>query len=127
MSEIESAGLRRLELDDPAAGILAYAVEGKVTTEEAKEVFERIKSAAAEGKKLRLYYEMHSFPKTEAGAILEKLKHVGTILRTLERVAIVGDQRWMAIYTTVFDPIMKAELRHFKTDEKDAAAAWMRD
>ncbi len=127
MSNVDSAGLRRLDIDDPEAGILAYSIEGKVTSEQGQEIFERIEEAAKQGRKLRLYYELHGFPTAEAGVYLDKLKALGTILRTIERVAVIGDQRWLAVYTAIFDPITKADLRHFTTEEKDAAAAWVRE
>ena len=58
---------------------------------------------------------------------LDKLKALGTILKTIERVAVIGDQRWLAAYTAIFDPITKADLRYFTTEEKETAAAWIRE
>jgi len=127
MSSVESKGMRRLELDDPEAGVLAYSVEGKISAEQGQELFERVRAAANEGRRLRLYYEIHGFPTAEAGVYLDKLKAIGTIWRTIERMAIVGDQRWLGVYTAMFDPITKPDLKHFKTGQKDAALAWIRE
>ena len=49
------------------------------------------------------------------------------IVGSTEYAAKLGDQRWLAAYTAIFDPITKMDLRHFKTEEKDAAAAWIRE
>jgi hypothetical protein len=126
MSSTEPAGLQRLDIDDPAAGVLAYAVRGKVTAEQGQELFSRFTRAAEEGRKLRLFYELHGFPSAEPSVYLDKLKALGTLLKTIERVAIVGDQRWLDVYTAIIDPITKADIRHFTTDERDAAVAWIR-
>ena len=128
MSDIKTEGALRIpDLDDDEAGILAYSIEGKITAEQAKEIFDRIEIGAAAGRRLRVYYEMQGFPKSEPSVFLEKLKRLGTILKTVERLAIVGDQRWLALYTAIFDPITRAELRRFKTDERGEAAAWIRE
>ena len=110
MSNVESAGLRRLDIDDPEPVILAYSVEGKVTGEQGQEVFERIEKAAKRAEGLEL---------VEVHARLSRRKE------TIERVAVMGDQRWLAAYTAIFDPITKADLRHFTTEEKETAAAWV--
>lgn len=120
--------LSKLDLDDPEAGLLAYSIQhGKVTAEQGKEIFERISAAAGEGRKLRLYYELHSIPSTEGSVILEKLKQLGTILKTIERLAIVGDQRWLPAYRAIVDPITRMDIRHFTTDQADEARAWIRE
>ncbi len=122
---MEHAGLTRLEFDDPAAGLMAYSVGGKITAEQAQEVFDAIQAAADAGRKLRLYYELHGFPTAEPSVFVEKLKHMGAIWRAVERMAIVGDQRWLGVYTKLMDPVTKPDLRHFGVEEREAARAWL--
>ena len=127
MTNTESVAFRPLDIDEPEGRLIAYEVGGKITAEQAKVLFDRIEKAAAEDRKLRLYYELHGFPTSEASVMLEKLKRMGTILKTIERVAIVGDQRWLGVYAAIFDPFTKMKLRRFKNEEKDAALAWIRE
>ena len=127
MADVETTGLQLLEFDDPDAGIIAYTVGGKITGEQAQEIWDRVDAAAADGCKLRLYCEMHGFPTAEPSVFIEKLKRMGKIMKTIERMAIVGDQRWLGAYTKIFDPITKPDLRHFTSDEKDDAQAWIRE
>lgn len=121
-----ASGWARLEGHDPAAGILAYRVAGRIEIEQARELFDQIEGASREGRKLRLYYEPQGFPTASPGVVLEKLKRLGTILSVVERMALVGDQRWLRLYTAVFDGITKTELRHFGSDQKDQAWVWIR-
>jgi hypothetical protein len=127
MNVDQSEGLQRLEFDDPAAGIIAYTIGGKITAEQAAEVFSEIDAAHAEGRKLRIFYEMHGFPTAAPSVFVEKFKHLGTILKTVERMAIVGDQRWLGVYTKIMDPITKPKMRHFTIDERAAAVEWIRE
>jgi hypothetical protein len=125
MTESETTGLRTLDFDDPAGGLLAYTIDGKITAEQAQPIFQRIEDAADEGRALRLYYELEGFPSAEASVFLEKLEHMRSIFKAVERLAIVGDQRWLELYVKVFDPITKVQLRHFSG--RDAALAWLRE
>jgi hypothetical protein len=127
MSRVEAAGLRRLEQDDDEVGLLAYCLEGKATTEQGEEFFGRVQAAHDAGRKVRMYYELIGFPSAEMGVVLEKFKHIGAMWNAIERMAIVGDQGWLGIYTKLVDPITKPDIRHFKADEKDAALAWLRE
>ena len=95
MSVTETAGLQLLDFDDADAGIIAYSVGGKITGEQAQVIWDRVDAAAAEGRKLRLYCEMQKFPTAEGSVFLEKMKRAGKLLRTIERMVIVGDQRWL--------------------------------
>ena len=120
-------GLITLDFNDPISGILAYRVEGKVTAEQGHEVFTAIGEAAEEGRKLRLYYEIEGLPTAAPSVYLEKVRSLPAIFKTLERMALVGDQGWLGIYAKLFDPITRMEIRHFLENEADAAIAWLRE
>jgi len=127
MTKLETSTFQPLDFNEPEGRLIAYEVAGKITAEQAQPVFDRIERANAEGRKLRLYYELHGFPTSEGSVMLEKLRHLGTILKTIERIAIVGDQRWLTAYTVIFDPLTKADLRNFKSDDRAAALAWIQE
>lgn len=127
MGEEEKVGFRLLDLDDEEAGIYAYAVdEGHMSQEDVAPLWSRFDEAKAGGRKLRIYSEYHGIPSFEGGMVLDKLKRMGTILSTIERMAIVGDKGWMALYQKVVNPITPMEIRHFTFAQKDEAAAWIR-
>jgi len=127
MTSSEATGLQLLDLDDAEASIIAYAVGGKITSEQAQEIWDRVDAAAAEGQKLRLYYEMQGLPSAEPSVFLDKMKRMGKIMRTIERMAIIGDQRWLGAYAKIVDPITKMDIRHFTTEQKEEAAEWIRE
>ena len=126
MTGSERYGLRLHRFDDAAAGILAYEVDGgELTEDKANPVWARFDAAKAEGRKLRLYAEMHAIPHVQGAVILDKLKRIGTLLSTMERLAIVGDRGWLGIYEKLVDPVTRFDIRHFTTDQADEALAWL--
>ena len=128
MSEAATKGLRILDIDDEEAGILAYAADGgKITEDEAAPIWKRFEDAKANGQKIRIYAEMSGIPSSSGAVIVEKLKHLGSIMSSLERMAVVGDAGWMGIYVKIADPITKFDVRHFTTEQKDEAIAWIKE
>ena len=83
--------------------------------------------AKSAGRKIRIYAEMSALPSTEGAVMVDKLKRLGTIVATLERMAIVGDAGWLGLYGKLVDPITNFDIRHFRTAERDAAIAWIRE
>jgi hypothetical protein len=126
MAELKQ-GFRLLDFDDSDGGLTAYALDGgEVADEELQPLWGRFDEAAARGMKLRIYAEMHALPKFGRGLIVEKLKRFSTIMSTIERMAIVGDEEWLTVFAKTIDPIMGAHIRHFPMAEKDEALAWLR-
>lgn len=125
MAELKQ-GFRLLDFDDPHGGLTAYALNGgEVADEELRPLWGRFDEAAARGTKLRIYAEMHALPKFGRGLIVEKLKRFSTIMSTIDRMAIVGDEEWLALFAKTIDPILEAHIRHFPMADKDAALAWL--
>ena len=127
MGDAQGFGLRLHRFDDAAAGLLAYEVDGgDLTEDKATPVWARFEAAKSEGRKLRVYAEMHAIPHVQGGVILDKLKRIGTLLSTMDRLAIVGDHGWLGIYEKLVDPVTRFDIRHFTTDQADEALAWLR-
>lgn len=116
-----------LEFDEPEGQLMAYAIRGKITAEDAAPIFERFTRASEAGTKIRIFADMQDYGGFELGVIGEKAKHLGAIFKTVARMAIVGDAGWMAIWAKVFDPMTKPDLRQFGSDQRDEAIAWLRD
>ena len=128
MSEVKESAFHLLDIDDAEAGILAYAIgKGEMSAEDVAPIWKRFDDAKASGRKVRIYCEYEAAPSFTGRMVFDKIKRLGTIFSTLERMAIVGDKSWMAIYEKVVDPITKADIRHFTTDQREQAIAWVRE
>lgn len=127
MSEAKKYGLKILDIDNEEQGILAYSVDGGNISEDVADViWQRFDDAKASGKKIRIYAEMLALPKTSAGVVIDKLKRLGTIFSTMERMTIVGDAGWMEVYAKIVDPITKFDIKHFTVEQKEDAISWLR-
>ena len=90
MKDETSTGFRLLDFDDEASGLLAYALdEGTLLEQDAAPLWQRFEDAAAKGAKIRIYAEYHGTPKVSGGLVLAKLQSLGSILATMERMALV--------------------------------------
>jgi len=126
MNETSDTSLELLEFDEPEGQLMAYAVHGKITAEAAAPIFERFSRAREAGTKIRIFADMQDYGGFELGVVGEKAKHLGAIFKTVERMAVVGDAGWMAIWAKVFDPVTKPDLHHFSSDQHDEALSWLR-
>jgi hypothetical protein len=125
VNETQGKSLELLEFDEPEGQLVAYAIHGKITAEDARPIFERFAAASEAGTKIRVFADMQDYGGFELDVIGEKVKHLGAIFKTIERMAVVGDAGWMAIWAKVFDPVTGPDLRHFSSDQGDAALAWL--
>lgn len=128
MSEGNRYGLKMLEIDDAEGGILAYSIDGGDISEDAASIiWQRFDEAKAAGKKIRLYAEMSALPKASSRLVMDKLKRLGTIFTTIDRMAIVGDSGWMDVYAKIVDPITKFDVKHFTSEQKEEAISWLNE
>lgn len=126
MSTENENGLKFLQFDDPEKGVLAYSVDGgKINADTANLIWERIDKAKETNSKIAIYCELNGMPSASAGLIVDKIKRLGAIFSTIERMAIVGDQSWLNLYSKVVDPITSIEIRNFPTNEKEQAQEWV--
>lgn len=126
MSEEDKYGLKMLDIDDEARGILAYSIDGgSISKDAAAPIWERLDKAKAHNKKIRLYAEMSALPKASGALVMDKLKRLGAIFTTIDKMAIVGDSGWMDVYAKIVDPITTFDVRHFPTEQKDEALTWI--
>lgn len=127
MADDAKPGIRLLEVDDPAGGLMAYASQkGEMDEAIIDALYQRFDDAKAAGTKVRVYTEIAGMPSVDASMILDKMKRLGAIMSTLERMAIVGDAGWLDVYAKIIDPLTKPDIKHFTTQQRDEALAWVR-
>ena len=128
MGDDSGSGFEWLSFDDAANGLLAYSIGGgELHDTELAAIWKRFDDAAARGTKIRIYAEMAGFPSVNASMMLDKLKRLGTIMSTTERMAIVGDAGWLDLYAKLVNPVTKPDIKHFTTDQSEEALAWLRE
>lgn len=123
----EKPGFQLLDLDGSDENLLAYELNaGPVTDDQLTPYWKRYDQAVDDGRKLRIYAEMHALPEFSDGLVVQKLNRLESIEATVERMAIVGDAPWLAGYAKGVAPIVGVEVRHFAMADKEAALLWIR-
>ena len=81
-----------------------------------------------EGHLRGLMIEAESFPGWDSfAALLSHLRFVRDHHRAITKVAAVSDSLFLSIAPRVASHFVKAEVRHFKFADREAALAWLRE
>jgi hypothetical protein len=124
---MSEAAIRFIDPPTPNDRIIAYEIDGHFTADDMRAFMERIDELTSLGKKALLYQDIESYDGVDISAVIEKFKNMGTLWSGIEKVAVIGDARWLEVYIKVFDPITPQQMKHFKTTEKDEAWAWLEE
>ena len=54
-----------------------------------------------------------------------KIQNLGTIWRSVEKIAIVGDARWLEIYISLVDHLTPQQMKYFERSQKAEAFEWL--
>lgn len=114
-------------LAQSAGNVLGYHFSGKLTEAEVKEVYREIEAAVEKHGKVRLLVEMGDLSTPELQAAWEDLKRTPQWIKDLEKMALVGDDRWQRWATSLTDLISQGEAEFFRPDELDKAWYWVRE
>jgi hypothetical protein len=75
--------------------------------------------------KLRLLFDMADFHGWTAGALWEDTKFALHHFADIERLAMVGDEKWQHGMATFCKPFTKATIRYFDHSKADEARQWL--
>lgn len=106
-------------------GIVALKLHGKLVTDDAAGAIVRMQEAISRAGRLRVFFDIAEYDGFELGALWEKLKAAGSLFAGLERVAVIGDQRWAEWWSRLADPITPFVIRHFSVEHAEDARAWI--
>jgi hypothetical protein len=122
---MSESGLHFIDPPEPNERILAVEIVGHITTDDMRAYKERLDAIVALGEKALLFQDMIDYDGVDAGAVLEKWKHMGDYWRGFEKMAVVGDRRWLEIYIGIIDPITPQEIRYFDVGQRSEAFEWL--
>ena len=105
--------------------LLEVEVSGKLTREDYRHFVPEFERLHGEHGKMRLRFEMKDFHGWEAGGLWEDLKFDMRHFADLDRVAMVGDQRWEKGMAGFCKPFTKAKVRYFDWDHAGDARQWL--
>ncbi|HET6384846.1 MAG TPA: STAS/SEC14 domain-containing protein [Armatimonadota bacterium] len=117
-----------VELEEEEGGkILTINVSGKLTKADYERFVPEMERLIQQHGKLRLLFNMTDFHGWDASAAWEDLKFGIKHLSDIERLAMVGEQRWQEGMTTFCKPFFRASIRYFDHTEVDEARKWLNE
>ena len=116
-----------LELHEEADGkIIVANLSGKLTKEDYKHFLPEAERLIRKHGEIRVLCKMNDYHGWEAGALWEDIKFDIKHFADIERLALVGHQKWEAGMAVFCKPFTKAKIRHFERYELPQAEEWIR-
>jgi hypothetical protein len=122
---MSQSGIRFIDPPEPNERVLAYELSGDFTGDDMRTFVEHLEKIAKSGHKALLYQDMVDRGSFDFETIKVKIQNLGTIWRSVERIAIVGDARWLEIYISIVDHLTPQQMKYFERSEKAEAFAWL--
>ena len=117
--------IEQLPADSPK--VLGFKMSGKLHDEDYKKFVPLVDDAIAKSGKVRLLAQFHDFHGWDARALWDDIKFSTTHCTKIERIALVGENKWQEWMAKVCKPFTMATIRYFDASEIDAAWAWLRE
>jgi hypothetical protein len=105
--------------------VLAFKMSGKLHDEDYKTFVPMVDSAIAREGKVRLLAQFEDFHGWDLHALWDDIKFATTHCTKIERIALVGDQKWEKWMAAVCKPFTMAKIRYFDSSAIGAAWAWL--
>lgn len=117
-----------VELHEEAGGkILNLTLRGKLAKEDYATFGPEVDRAVQNKGKVRMLVRMQDFHGWTAGALWEDIKFDWRHFSHIERLALVGDQRWEHGMAVFCKPFTTAAVRYFDLNQSDDASAWIHE
>jgi hypothetical protein len=105
--------------------VLAFRMSGKLHDEDYKKFVPLVDEAIAKSGKVRILAQFHDFHGWDPHALWDDIKFSTTHCTKIERIALVGDEKWEKWMATVCKPFTMAKIRYFDAGELAAAETWL--
>jgi hypothetical protein len=117
-----------VEVREGAGGkVLAVTFHDKITRQDYHAFVPAVNRAVRKHRKVRLLIEMADVHGWSVGALWEELKLDLKHFDHVERLALVGDQKWESGLAAYSRMLGTAVIRHFDADHAAEARAWVRE
>lgn len=107
--------------------VMEVQISGRIVHEDYHHFVPEFEKWVSTHGKVRLLFDMVEFRGWEAAAAWDDLKFDAKHFSDIERLAIVGDNKWEKLMAILSKPFIKAELRYFDHTEIAAARLWLED
>jgi len=115
-----------IQLNEENAGkILSVHVSGKLAAADYEHFVPEFERLVRQHGKLSVLFDMTGFHGWECGALREDIKFDIKHFGDIERLAMVGEQKWQQGMATFCKPFTTATIRYFDHAETAEARKWL--
>lgn len=114
-------------LSEESGNVIAYRVKGKLTEEDYKAIEPEIDRFIEEKGTLRMFVDLQEFESIDAGAIKADFELALQVRNEIEKLVIVGDEKWQEWMTMLSRPLTSGEVRYFYPSQSHAAWEWVQN
>jgi len=115
-----------IQLNEENCGkILVLQVSGKLVREDYEHFVPEFERLVRQHGKLRVLFDMIGFHGWEAGALWEDIKFDSKHFADIERLAMVGENKWQHGMATFCKPFTAATIRYFDRVNAGEALRWL--
>jgi hypothetical protein len=111
--------------EKPGVKFLEVDLSGKLSTQDYERFKSEFKALLHSQRKVRLLVRMHDFHGWTAGALWEEIKFDFKHFSDIERIVLVGDQKWEENMSKLCKPFTRAEVRFFSPSQVNEAQLWL--
>jgi SpoIIAA-like len=104
---------------------LGFELSGTLHDADYKDFVPKIDAAVAEHGKVRLLAKFHDFKGWDVKALWDDIKFSTTHCTKVERIALVGENKWQEWMAKVCKPFTMATIKYFDAADVDKAWAWL--
>ncbi|MBN1554494.1 MAG: STAS/SEC14 domain-containing protein [Phycisphaerae bacterium] len=115
-----------VEFQADEKNIVKIKMSGKLTKEDYDTLVPESERAIERHGAIRVLFEMKDFHGWEWAAAWEDLKFDMRHHADIEKLAMVGENKWEKWMATLCKPFTKAQVRYFPAEEIDQAEEWVR-
>jgi hypothetical protein len=105
--------------------VLGFKMSGKLHDADYKTFVPLVDAAIAKDGKVRILAQFHDFHGWDAHALWDDIKFSTTHCTKIERIALVGEEKWEEWMAKVCKPFTMAKIKYFDVSQIDAAKAWL--
>lgn len=121
-------GLTQITVVEAAPrNFLMVTLRGKLNRKDYELLVPEIERAMEKHGQIRMLVELVDFHGWTAGALWEDTKFAASHFSDIERLAIVGDQKWEKGMAMFCKPFTGAKVRYFDHDDIGRARAWLQE
>src|ERR1700761_1886505 len=105
--------------------VLEVDLHGRLTRRDFDQLVPDTEKLIARFGKIRLVVTMHDFEGWDIGALWEEIKWEAKHFHHIERIALVGEERWQKRMAAICNSFTTGSVRYFPFSQIEVAYAWV--